>query len=93
MTAASSFDTSWEYEYDFRARPLQLRRDPVYAVGLGGDLVTPFVAPKVEVVVPGEESEGLVGEDFWGKKVVVKGKGVEIGTGSGLGRLIGESVI
>jgi hypothetical protein len=83
-TAASSFDNGVDYEYDWHTRPLQSRRDPVYAVSVGArseELVTPFIPPP-----PSTLGEAMVEENLWAKKAVVKGKGAGK---DGLAKLLG----
>ena len=79
-TVSSSFDSM----YEFSARPLLPRHNPMYALSAGAksdELVTPHVAPPVSIAVSAPED--TVKFD-WSKKVVLKepAKG-----GDGLGAL------
>ena len=100
-TVSSSFDGSWEKrdltdgpDYDFNTRPLQSRSNPLYAMSPGknvDDLVTPFVPPKaMGIAQTGDLGAGPAGEDFWGKKVVVRGM---VAREQGLGELVRKDVL
>lgn len=81
-TMGSSIDSL----YEFNLRPLAPRSNPLYSTSAGHakgiDLVTPHIAPPVDVAVAG--SVGADGMDLWGKKVVVFG---QTPRGEGLGAL------
>jgi hypothetical protein len=64
-TVASSFDS---LEYDFNTRPLQARRDPMYALSQcvkSDDLVTPHIPPPAAQVAENDHK-------MWGKQAIVK---------------------
>ncbi|KAJ9605330.1 hypothetical protein H2200_009987 [Cladophialophora chaetospira] len=79
--------SSAESMYEFNLRPLAPRSNPLYSTSAGHakgiDLVTPHIAPTVNVQVA--QSAGTDGGvDLWGKKVVVPGNTPR---GQGLGAL------
>jgi hypothetical protein len=80
-TVASSFDS---LEYDFNTRPLQARRDPMYALSQcvkSDDLVTPHVPPATAQIVAAAEND----HKMWGKKMIVQPASLRQ---EGLGRLL-----
>lgn len=92
-TAASSFDSNAQLSYDhydFNLRPLPPRQNPLYystsaGGGRGIDLVTPHVAPLIDMAAS-SSMPTVYDNDFWGKKKVVPAGATDGAGGAALGK-------